>query len=68
MSTICTTTLLGRLVDLDTFHDQVSGVETFGVGVCFCVFEQAEEEFGGFFGPARFGDAELFSCCVEICQ
>ena len=62
MGTVCTTTLLGCLVDLDMLDDQVSGIEAFGIGVCFCVFEEAEEEFRGFFGPARFGDAELFSC------
>ena len=62
MSTISSTTLLRSLVDLDMLHDQVAGIEAFGVCVCFCVFEEAEEEFGGFFGPAGFGDAELFSC------
>ncbi|KAL8637115.1 MAG: hypothetical protein Q9228_005581 [Teloschistes exilis] len=62
MSTICPTALFRRLVDLDVFDDEVSGVETLGVGVCFCVFEEAEEEFGGFDGPAGFGDAELFAC------
>lgn len=61
MSTISTTALLRRLIHLDVLDDQVSGVEAFGVGVRFCVFEEAEEEFGGFFGPAGFGDAELFS-------
>lgn len=62
MSTVCTTTLLGRLVHLDVLDDQVSGVEALGVGVGFCVLEEAEEEFGGLFGPAGFGDAELFAC------
>lgn len=61
MSTICPTALFRRLVDLDVFDDEVSGVETLGVGVCFCVFEETEEEFGGFDGPAGFGDAELFA-------
>ena len=61
MSTISTTALLGRLVDLDVLDDEVSGVEALGVGVCFCVFEEAEEEFGGFLGPAGAGDAELFA-------
>ena len=46
MSTVCTTALLRSLVDLDVLDDQVAGVETFGVGVGFCVFEEAEEEFG----------------------
>lgn len=60
MSAIRATTLFGRLVDLNVLDDEVAGVEAFGVGVCFCVLEEAEEEFGGFFGPAGFGDAELF--------
>jgi len=42
--------------------NQVAGVEAFGVCVCFCIFEEAEQEFGGLFGPAGFGDAELFAC------
>ena len=60
MGTVCTAALLGCLVHLNVLDDQVAGIEAFGVGVCFCVFEKAEEEFGGFFGPASFGDAELF--------
>ena len=62
MSTIRPSTLFGSLVYLDVFHDQVSRVQTFGVGVCFGVFEEVEEVLGGFLGPAGFGDAELFSC------
>lgn len=62
MSTISATALLGRLIDLDVLYDQVSRVEALGVGVCFCVLKQAEEEFCGFLGPARAGDAELFAC------
>lgn len=63
MRTICPTTLLGRLVDLDMLHDQVARVETLGIGVGLGVLEQAEEELGGFLGPAGAGDAELFACC-----
>lgn len=66
MRTICTTTLLGRLVDLDMLDDQVAGVETLGIGVGFGVLEQRGEEFGGFLGPARAGDAELFACVSII--
>ena len=61
MSTVGTTALLRGLVHLDVLDDQVAGIEAFGVGVCFGVFEQTEEELGGFLGPARFGDAELFA-------
>ena len=52
MSTISATTLLGRLVHLDVFDDQIAGVKAFGVGVCFRVFEQREQEFGRLLGPA----------------
>lgn len=44
--------LLGRLVHLYVLHDHVARVEAFGVGVGFGVLEQAEEELGGFDGPA----------------
>ena len=72
VSAVCASPLLGSLVDLDVLDDQVAGVETFGVGVGFGIFEQAEEELGGLFGPTRFGDAELFACeresdISEIC-
>ncbi len=65
VSTVCAPPLFWGLVDLDVLDDQISGVETFGVGVGFGIFEKAKEEFGGFFGPAGFGDAELFTCLVE---
>lgn len=61
MGTICTTTLLGRLVDLDVLDDQVAGVQALGIGVCFCVLEESEEVFGGLDGPAGTGDTELFA-------
>lgn len=62
MGTIGTAALLGRLVHLDMLHDQVPSVKALGIGICFCVFEEAEEEFGGLLGPAGAGDAELFAC------
>ena len=61
MSPIRATTLFRRLIHLNTFDNEVAGVEAFGVSVCFCVFEEADEEFSGLFGPAGFGDTELFS-------
>lgn len=33
MSTVCTTALLGCLIDLDMLDDQVAGIEAFGVCV-----------------------------------
>ena len=62
MSTIRSSPLLRRLVDLNALDNQVAGIETFSVGVGFGVLEQADEEFGGFLGPAGFADAELFAC------
>ena len=64
MSTIGSPSLFGRLIHLDVLDDEVACVEAFGVGVCFGVFEEGEEELGGFDGPAGFGDAELFACFV----
>ena len=61
MSTVRAATLLRRLVDLDVLDDEIGGVEALCVGVCLCVFQEAEEEFGGFDGPAGAGDAELFA-------
>ena len=68
MSAVGTTALLGCLVHLDVLDDQVAGVEALGVGVRFGILEQAEEEFGGLFGPAGFGDAELFTFRMTRCQ
>ena len=68
VGTVCATTLLGCLVHLDVLDDQIAGVETLGVCVCFGVLEQAKKEFGGLDGPAGTGDAELFTCCSQTCQ
>ena len=62
MRTVRPPALLGRLVHLDVLDDQVAGVETLGVGVCFSVLEKGEEVLCGFFGPAGAGDAELLAC------
>ena len=62
MSTVCTTTLLRRLVDLDVLDDQVASVQALGVGVCFCVLKESEEMFGRLDGPAGAGDTKLFAC------
>ena len=54
MSAVCAPSLLRGLVDLDVLNDQISGVEAFGVGIGFGVFEEAEEEFGRLLWPAGF--------------
>lgn len=61
MSTVGTTALLGCLVNLDMLDNQVASVQAFGICVRFGVLEETEEELGGLFGPAGFGDAELFA-------
>ena len=61
---IRTPSLLRRLVDLDVLDDEIAGVEALGVGVRFGVLEQAEQELGGFDGPAGLGHAELLACGV----
>lgn len=61
MCTISTAALLRGLIHLDVLDDKIASVKAFGVGVCFGVFEETEEEFGRFYGPASAGDSELFS-------
>ena len=62
MSTVCSSALLGGLVDLDVLNYQVAGIETLGVSVGLSVVEKAEEELGRLDGPPRAGDTELLSC------
>ena len=64
MRTIRPPPLLRRLIHLDVLHDQIPRVQTLGVGVGLGVLEQAEQELGGFLGPAGAGDAELFACVM----
>lgn len=62
VSTVCSSSLLGRLVHLDVLDHQVTRVETFCVGVGFGVAEEVQEEFGGFDGVPGPGDTECFAC------
>lgn len=48
VGSVCSSSLLGGLVDLDVLNDQVFGVETLCVGVGLGVLEETEEKFGGF--------------------
>jgi hypothetical protein len=61
MGTVCASSLLGCLVDLDVLDDEGGGVEAFGVCIGFGVAEKTEKELGGLDGPASFGDTELFA-------
>lgn len=65
MSTVGASPLLGSLVDLDVLNDEVSSIETLGVGIRFGVLQQREEEFGGLDGPAGLGDTELLAYCPK---
>ncbi len=40
VSTVCSSTLLRGLIDLDVLNDQVAGIETLGVCVCLGVLEE----------------------------
>lgn len=62
VSTVCSSTLLWCLVDLDVLDDQVAGIETLGIGVCLCVLEKSEEELSRLYWPSCAGDTELLSC------
>jgi hypothetical protein len=66
MSTVCSSALLGGLVDLDVLNDQVAGVETFGIRICLCVLEETEKEFGRFDWPSSSGDTELLACDILL--
>ena len=61
MRTVCSTALLGCLVDLDVLDDEVSGIKTLGICVCLRVLQETEEEFGGLDGPSSARDTELLS-------
>lgn len=61
MGTVCSSSLLRRLVDLDVLDNKVAGVKTLGVGVGLGVLEQREEELGRLDGPSGTRDTELLS-------
>ena len=59
VSTVGASPSLGGLVDLDVLDNEVTGVETLGVGVGLSVLEEVGEERGGLDGPASLADAPL---------
>jgi hypothetical protein len=61
VSTVCSSALLGGLVDLDVLNDQVASIEAFGISVGLGILEQSEEELGRLGGPSCAGDTELLS-------
>jgi hypothetical protein len=42
--------------------DEVTGVETLGVGVGLSVLQEVNEELSGLDGPARSGNTPLLAC------
>lgn len=75
MCTVCAAALLWCLVDLDVLHDEVTGIETLGIGVGLSVLEETEKELSRLDGPAGAGDTEslaysinqsLCPCCAKI--
>lgn len=65
VSTVCATTLFRCLIYLDMLDNQVAGVETLGIRVCFGVLEENEEGLGRFDGPAGTSDTELLACSLR---
>jgi hypothetical protein len=61
MGTVCASSLLWCLVDLDVLDDEVGCVEALGVGIRFGVLEETEEELSGLNWPAGTGDAHLLA-------
>lgn len=52
MCTVCATSLLRRLVDLDMLDGQDVNVQSLGLGIAFGVLEEREQKVGALFGPA----------------
>lgn len=61
MGTVCPSSLLGGLVDLDVLDNKGTGVETLGISIGLSVLEETEEELGGLLGPSSLGDTELLA-------
>jgi hypothetical protein len=64
VSTVCSSALLGGLVDLDVLNNQVAGIETLGIRICLCVLEETEKEFGRLDWPSSSGDTKLLACDI----
>ena len=62
VSTVCSSTLLGSLVDLDVLNDQVAGIKTLGIRVCLSVLEETEQELSGLDWPSSARDTESLAC------
>lgn len=56
MGTVCSSSLLWSLVDLDVLDDKCLLVKTLGVCIAFGVLQQAEQKGGTLFGPSALSD------------
>lgn len=65
MGTVCPSSLLGSLVDLDVLDDESTSVEALSVGVGLSVLQETEQELGGLNGPSSLGDTELLAYCTK---
>lgn len=61
MGTICSSPLLGSLVDLNVLNDQIPGIEALRIGIGFCVSKEPEQELSRLDWPPSESDAEWFS-------
>jgi hypothetical protein len=61
VSTVCSATLLGGLVDLDVLNDQVAGIKALGICVCLGVLEETKKELSRLDWPSGAGNTELFA-------
>jgi hypothetical protein len=62
VGSVCSSSLLRRLIDLDVLDDQVASIQTLRVGVRLSVLQETEKESGGLGGPAGAGDTKLLAC------
>ncbi len=61
MSTVCSSTLLGGLVDLDMLDNQIASIKTLSVGIGLSVLEESEKELCRLYGPSRARNTKLLS-------
>jgi len=66
VGSVCSSSLLGCLVDLDVLDQQVVGVETLSIGVGFSVLEETKEEFGGLDWMSGFRNAKGLACIPSV--
>lgn len=62
MSTVCSASLLWRLVDLNVLDNKVGGVQTLRVGVGLSVLEQGDEELCALDWPSRLAYTKSLAC------